>query len=82
MTDQRRRAAAPMSMTVRELIAVLSKHAEANPPVLVTWETTIHTLDEDQIYLSADGDLIIDADSNSYKEQIMTIKGWTREGEG
>ncbi len=65
-------------MTVRELIDALSKHAEANPRVVVTWETTIHDIDDDQIYLSADGDLVIDADANSYKEQIMTQKGWTK----
>ena len=65
-------------MTVRELIAVLSKHADANPRVITTWETTIHDLDEDQIYLSADGDVVIDADANSYKQQITSTKGWTR----
>lgn len=64
-------------MTVRELIAVLSKH-DADRRVIVTWETTIHDLDEDQIYLSADGDVVIDADANAYKERIMTVKGWTR----
>jgi hypothetical protein len=64
-------------VTVRELIAALSKHVEANPEVLTTWETTFHTIDEDQIYLSADGDLVIDADANAYKEQIMTEKGWS-----
>jgi len=69
-------------MTVRELIAALSKHADANPRVVVTWETTIHNLDEDQIYLSADGDIVIDADGNAYKEKIMTKKGWTRNNEG
>lgn len=65
-------------MTVRELIAVLSRHADANPRVITTWETTIHDLDEDQVYLSADGDVVIDADANSYKKQITTTKGWTR----
>lgn len=64
-------------MTVRDLIAVLSKHAAENPDVLVTWETAFHTIDEDQIYLSADGDLIIDADANNYKERIITEKGWS-----
>ena len=65
-------------MTVRELIAALSKHADANPRVIITWETTVHDIDEDEIYLSADGDLVIDADANSYKEDFMTKKGWTR----
>jgi len=65
-------------VTVRELIAVLSRHADANPRVITTWETTIHDLDEDQVYLSADGDVVIDADANSYKKQITTTKGWTR----
>lgn len=65
-------------MTVRELIFVLTKYAETNPRVVTTWETTIHDLDEDQIYLSADGDIVIDADANSYKERIMTTKGWTQ----
>lgn len=65
-------------MTVLDLITALSKHMDANPRVITTWETTIHDLDEDQIYLSADGDLVIDADANSYKKQIMTLKGWTR----
>lgn len=70
-------------MTVRELIAVLSKHADADPRVVVTWETTIHDIDEDQIYLSADGDLVIDADANAYKKRIMTQAGWTKHnGEG
>ena len=65
-------------MTVRDLIAALSKHADANPRVITTWETTIHDLDEDQVYLSADGEVVIDADANSYKKQIMSTKGWTR----
>lgn len=64
-------------MTVRELIAVLSKYADVNPRVIVTWETTIHEVDEDQVYLSADDDVVIDADANAYKEKIMTQKGWT-----
>lgn len=66
-------------MTVRELIASLSKH-QPDAEVLVTWESTFHQVDEDQIYVSADGDVMIDADANSYKEQIMTYKGlsWTR----
>lgn len=68
-------------MTVRELIAALSKHVDANPRVVVTWETTIHNVDEDAVYLSADGDLVIDADANNYKEQIMTRPGWTRSEE-
>ena len=65
-------------MTVRELIDALSKYADANPSVIVTWETTVHEIDEDQVYLSADGDVVIDADANAYKEKIMTQKGWTR----
>lgn len=69
-------------MTVRELIAVLSKHTDADRRVVVTWETTIHDIDEDQIYLSADGDVVIDADANAYKEQIVTKKGWTRNNGG
>lgn len=63
-------------MTVSELIDALSKHADANQRVVVTWEGTVHDVDEDQIYLSADGDVVIDADANAYKEQIMTKKGW------
>jgi hypothetical protein len=65
-------------VTVRDLIFALAKYAETNPRVVTTWESTIHDLDEDQIYLSADGDLVIDADANSYKAQIMTTKGWTQ----
>lgn len=65
-------------MKVRDLIAELSKHAEANPQVIVTWETTINDIDTKHIYLSADGDLVIDADGNQYKERIMTQKGWTQ----
>jgi hypothetical protein len=65
-------------MTVRELIAALSTYVDANPRVVVTWETTVHEIDEDQVYLSADGDVVIDADANAYKEKIMTQKGWTR----
>lgn len=63
-------------MTVHELIAALSKH-DPDRRVVVTWETTIHDLDEDQVYLSADGDVVIDGDANSYKERITTQKGWT-----
>ncbi len=63
-------------MTVRELVAALSKH-EPDRRVVVTWETTIHDVDEDQIYLSADGDVVIDGDGNSYKKNITTEKGWT-----
>lgn len=66
-------------MTARALIAALSKH-RPDAEVLVTWESTFHQVDEDQIYVSADGDVVIDADGNAYKEQIMTQKGlsWTR----
>jgi hypothetical protein len=64
-------------VTVRELIEALSKH-RPDAKVLVTWETTFHTIDEDQIYVSADRDVVIDADANAYKEQIMAQKGWTR----
>ena len=63
-------------MTVRELIEVLSKH-DPDCRVVTTWESTIHDLDDDEVYLSADGDVVIDADANSYKEQAMTTKGWT-----
>jgi hypothetical protein len=63
-------------MTVRELIEELSKH-RPDAEVLVTWETTFHTIDIDQIYLSADSDVVIDADANAYKERIMTQKGWS-----
>lgn len=67
-------------MTVRQLIDLLSKHVEANPEVLITWESTCHEIYEDSVYLSADGDLVLDGDADSYKKQIMTIKGWLRGG--
>lgn len=64
-------------MTVRELMAVLSTKDPA-AAVVVTWETTCHELDPDSVYVSADGDVVIDADGNSYKEKIVTVPGWLR----
>lgn len=72
-------------MTIRELAAVLAKHIEAGASdveVFVTWEATIHQLDDDEVYLSADGDLVIDGDANVYKDRITSEKGWTRPNEG
>lgn len=49
-------------MTVRELIEELSKH-RPDAEVLVTWETTFHRIDNDQVYLSANSHVVIDADA-------------------
>ncbi len=57
-------------MTVAELVEVLRRY----PPdtrVQVTWETTVHEIDEDAVYLTPYDGLLIDADGNAYKEWFL-----------
>lgn len=57
------------TITVQELIDAISKF----PPktkVCTTWESTIHTLLTENIYMSKWGVLFIDADDNFYKNEF------------
>ena len=53
-------------MTVRELIEIL-KTKPQDAEVLLTWEGSLRQIDDDNVYVSHDGPLIIDVDGNSSK---------------
>lgn len=56
-------------MKISQLIEVLKRRLEkhGDRDVEVTWESTTRSIDPDNIYLSSDGLLYIDADGNFYK---------------
>ena len=53
-------------MKVSDLVKLLRKYQDASV-VKVTWEGQVIPIDPENIYLSADGVLLIDADDNCYK---------------
>lgn len=57
-------------MKVSELRAILASH-NPNASVEIQWEMTFHEIGEDNIYLAAEGTVILDADGNFYKKRIM-----------
>ena len=54
-------------LTVGELIEVLSTYAP-DTPVRGTWETTVQEL---EVYQSADGVVLIDADAGVYRDDFV-----------
>lgn len=56
-------------MTVEELIKELQKYP-AQTKVMVTWEGKTEVIDSENIYLSKDRILLIDADNNFYKKRF------------
>ncbi len=56
---------------VKELIELL-KSFPPDAEVKTTWENIVNELDADEVYMSADGVLLIDADANSYKEHFVS----------
>lgn len=68
-------------MTRDELIAELQKYP-ADVQVKITWETTVHAIKPENLYLSKDGVLLIDADDNNYKKdfesgELSAVDGWS-----
>lgn len=55
------------TMTVGELISVLKKFPE-DTRIACTWESTIRSIDEENIYESRFGCILIDSDYNYYKD--------------
>lgn len=56
-------------LSVKEFINILQKY----PPemkIITTWESTVHALEEQNIYESKEGHLYLDADYNFYKNQF------------
>lgn len=56
------------SLTVSQLIGILQRYPK-EMKVIVTWESTVHGLEEINIYEAYTGSLYIDADANFYKEE-------------
>lgn len=57
-------------LSVNDLINILKKF----PPqmkVMITWESTIHSLEEENIYVSWRDTLLIDGDCNTYKDDFQ-----------
>ena len=54
-------------MTIQQLIDRL-KQEDSNATVAVTWEGIIRHIDDDSIYRTPKGLVLIDADDNFYKE--------------
>ncbi len=63
------------SITIKELIDILCKFP-IDTKICITWESTINSLEKENIYMSKWGVVLLDADGNSYKEDYeMQIKG-------
>lgn len=62
-------------MKVKELIKILQRHNQ-DEEVSVTWEGIFRDIEEDNIYLAANGKVIIDADENCYKQHIERGEGY------
>ena len=56
-------------MNVGELIEILSLYPQ-DMKVLITWESTTQALQKQNIYISKEEHLVLDADGNSYKEEF------------
>lgn len=56
---------------VRQLITAMER-LPCDADVEITWEGTLRSIDEDNIYVSKLGVVIIDADCNHYKESLIT----------
>lgn len=60
-------------MKVGELKILLEKYP-SETTVMVTWEGVYRTIKPSNLYLAANGKLMIDADDNAYKEDITSGK--------
>jgi hypothetical protein len=62
-----------VKMRISEMITVLEQNLKLHGDVeiKVTWEGTLHEIDECNIYLSKKGPLYIDADENFYKSDFL-----------
>lgn len=59
-------------MTVAELISRLVLcRADAAAPVVVTWEGTLREVTEEDVYVSSDGVLVVNAESGYDKERHL-----------
>ena len=52
------------------MIKILQGHNQ-DEDIIVTWEGIFRDIEEDNIYLAANGKVIIDADENCYKGRIQ-----------
>ena len=62
-------------MKVKELIKLFQEHNQ-DEEVRVTWEGIFRDIEEENIYLAANGKVIIDADENCYKQKIKNGEGY------
>lgn len=57
----------PDTLNVKQLIEILSRYPQ-DMKVITTWESTIHSILQENIYESKEGHLYLDADDNSCKD--------------
>lgn len=57
------------TLTVQELIKILEKYPK-EMKIFTTWESTLHSLEKENIYKSSTGSLYLDADQNFYKDDF------------
>ncbi len=62
------------TISVGRLIDILQKYPK-EMLVITTWESTLHTLEEENLYESKEGHLYIDADDNFYKKEYAKEAG-------
>lgn len=63
------------TLSVKNLIELLKQY----PPemkVFSTWESTLHEITKENVYVSVTGNLYIDSDDNFYKEHFA--KEWAK----
>lgn len=58
-------------MKVKELRTLLGNYSD-NAKIMVTWEGIFRDIKRSNLYSSPDGVVIIDADRNLYKEEIIS----------
>lgn len=57
------------TLTVSELIGILERYPK-DMKVMLTWESTVECLTEENIYEAYTGTLYLDADCNFYKKEF------------
>ena len=70
-------------MQIKDLIDLLKKY-DSSTLVRITWEGTLQDLDDDEVYLSKDGVLLLDCDGAAYKKNFQSgqLSGKTGESNG
>ncbi len=58
-------------MTVEELIERLKQYP-ANAEVRIVWESTVNNLNDDLIYISKDGVVLLDGDGGNDKAEFIS----------